>query len=336
MDKQNWNPGTLLELSGYYWKTCVLHAAVKLDIFTALGDDNMTDKMIAERIGTDFDATGRLLNALVAMGLLAKKDDTFLNVESAGRFLRKDSKAYLGYMILHHHYLVSSWSQLDQAVLSGKPTRTRTSFSDESVREAFLMGMFNNAMLQAPGLVETIDLSENNHLLDMGGGPGTYAIHFCQKNPQLKAVVFDLPTTQPYAEKTIAKFGMSERISFMPGDYVTQPLQGQYDAIWMSHILHGEGPAACQDIIQKAAAVLQPGGILLIHDFILDDTRDGPLFAALFSLNMLAGTPEGRSYGEHELIAMMTQAGLSDIQRSPYRGPTDSGVISGKKQQKPV
>ena len=175
------------------------------------------------------------------------------------------------------------------------------------------MGMFNNAMLQAPGLVETIDLSENRHLLDLGGGPGTYAIHFCQKNPLLKAVVFDLPTTRPYAEKTIAKFGLSERISFMAGDYVTRALQGRYDAIWMSHILHGEGPVACQDMIQKAAAVLEPGGILLIHDFILDDTRDGPLFAALFSLNMLAGTPEGRSYGQQELVDMMTRAGLRDI-----------------------
>ncbi len=332
MVKQNWNPGSLLELSGYYWKTCTLHAAVKLDIFTAIGDDAMTGKMIAERIGADGDAADRLLNALVAMGLLVKKDDTYLNVESAGRFLRKDSKTYLGFMIMHHHHLMMSWSKLDQVVLSGMPTRTRPSFSDESVREAFLMGMFNNAVLQAPGLVETLDLSQNRNLLDMGGGPGTYAIHFCLQNPQLKAAVFDLPTTQPYAEKTISKFGLSERISFMAGDYVTQPLQGRYDAVWMSHILHGEGPAVCQNMIQKAATALEPGGVLFIHDFILDDTRDGPLFAALFSLNMLTGTPEGRSYVQQELVDMMTQAGLSDIQRSPYCGPTDAGIISGKKR----
>jgi len=210
MDKQNWNPGSLLELSGYYWKTCVLHTAVKLDIFTAIGDDAMTGKMIAEKIGADADAADRLLSALAAMGLLAKKDDRFLNVESAGRFLRKNSKAYLGCMILHHHHLMPSWSKLDQAVLSGTPTRTRVSFKDESAREAFLMGMFNNAMLQAPGLVESIDLSANRHLLDLGGGPGTYAIHFCQKNSLLKAVVFDLPITQPYVEKIIVRFGLSD------------------------------------------------------------------------------------------------------------------------------
>lgn len=331
MDQPNWNPGTLLGLSGHYWKTCTLHAAVKLDIFTAIGDDAISAKAIAQKISADSDAVDRLLNALAAMGLLEKKEDRFLNVDAVGRFLRKDSKAYLGYMILHHHHLVDSWSHLDQAVLTGKPVRTRSSFNDESVREAFLMGMFNNAMLQAPHLVEIFDLSACQNLLDMGGGPGTYAIHFCLQNPQLKAVVFDLPTTQPFAEKTIAQFGLSDRISFMAGDYVTEPMQGRYDVVWMSHILHGEGPVDCQHMIQKAAAMLASGGMLLLHDFILDDTRDSPLFPTLFSMNMLLGTPEGRSYTERELVEMMKQAGLSDIQRSPYRGPTESGILSGKK-----
>jgi hypothetical protein len=331
MDQPNWNPGSLLGLSGYYWKTCTLHAAVKLDIFTAIGDDAASAKAIAQKISADSDGVDRLLNALAAMGLLEKKGDTFLNADAAGRFLRKDSKAYLGYMILHHHHLVDSWSHLDQAVLTGKPVRTRSSFNDESVREAFLMGMFNNAMLQAPHLVEIFDLSACQTLLDMGGGPGTYAIHFCLQNPQLKAVVFDLPTTQPFAEKTIAQFGLSDRISFMAGDYVTESMQGRYDVVWMSHILHGEGPADCQNMIQKAVEMLISGGMLLLHDFILDDNRDSPLFPTLFSMNMLLGTPEGRSYTERELMEMMTRAGLSDVQRSAYRGPTESGVLSGKK-----
>jgi len=331
MDKPNWNPGTLLGLSGQYWKTCTLHAAVKLDIFTTIGDGAMSGKKVAQKIGADADAVERLLNALTAMGLLEKKHDTYLNVDAAGRFLRKDSKAYLGFMILHHHHLVASWSKMDQAVLTGKPVRTRSSFNDESVREAFLMGMFNNAMLQAPHLVETFDLSACQNLLDMGGGPGTYAIHFCLKNPQLQAVVFDLPTTKPFAEKTIAQFGLSDRISFMAGDYVSEPLQGQYDVVWMSHILHGEGPADCQNMIQKAATTLTSGGVLLLHDFILDDTRDGPLFPTLFSMNMLLGTPEGRSYTQQEFVEMMKQAGLSDIRRTPYRGPTESGILSAKK-----
>jgi len=331
MEKPNWNPGTLLGLSGQYWKTCTLHAAVKLDIFTTIGDGAMSGQTIAQKINADADAAERLLNALAAMGLLEKKHDTYLNLDAAGRFLRKDSKTYLGFMILHHHHLVESWSKMDKAVLTGKPVRTRSSFNDESVREAFLMGMFNNAMLQAPQLVETFDLSAYRNLLDMGGGPGTYAIHFCLQNPHLKAVVFDLPTTQPFAEKTIAQFGLNDRISFIAGDYVTEPMQGRYDVVWMSHVLHGEGPVDCQNMIQKAATMLASGGMLLLHDFILDDTGDGPLFPTLFSLNMLLGTPEGRAYTEQEFVEMMNQAGLGNIQRTSYRGPTESGILSGRK-----
>ena len=84
-------------------------------------------------------------------------------------------------------------------------------------------------------------------------------------------------------------------------------------------------------MVQKAIAVLKPSGMIMIHDFILDNTKDSPLFPALFSMNMLLGTHEGRSYSEQEIVEMLKSAGVSDIQRSPFRGPTDSGVIIGKK-----
>ena len=110
-------------------------------------------------------------------------------------------------MIMHHHFLMESWSKLDEATQTGKQVRPRASFDDPTQREAFLMGMFNNAMLMAPRLVKEVDLSGKKHLLDLGGGPGTYAIHFCMENPNIKATVYDLPSTRPFAEKTIRQFG---------------------------------------------------------------------------------------------------------------------------------
>jgi hypothetical protein len=141
--------------------------------------------------------------------------------------------------------------------------------------------------------------------------------------------VFDLPTTRPFAEKTIAAFGLEDRIDFQPGSYIKEPVQGRYDAAWLSHILHGEGPRTCRMLIDKAAAALRPGGLILIHEFILDDTRDRPLFPALFSLNMLLGTDSGKAYSEGEIRKMLEGAGITDIQRHPFHGPTDSGVIFG-------
>ena len=75
---------------------------------------------------------------------------------------------------------------------------------------------------------------------------------------------------------------------------------------------------------------MQPGGLILIHEFILENTKDRPEFAALFSLNMLINNPGGRSYSEEELAEMLANAGVKDIARHPFRGPNDSSIIFGK------
>ena len=329
MNTQEWNPGRLLEMSGYYWKTCTLHAGVKLDVFTTIGDAHLRIEDIASNLGGDKRGVGMLLNALTAMNLLIKTDDQFSNTDAGKTFLSKASPRYIGYMIMHHHHLVHSWSQLDQAVKTGHPFGARASFSDEVVRESFLMGMFNMAMSVAPMVVPVIDLSDRVHLLDLGGGPGTFAIHFCQQYEKLKATVYDLPTTRPFAEKTIANFGLSGRIDFADGNYLEGDIKGRYDVAWLSHILHGEGPDGCRKIIRKAVEVLEPGGTIFIHDFILNDTMDSPLFPALLALNMLLGTPTGQAYSEKQIMDMLDEANVKEIQRLPFVGPTESGIITG-------
>jgi precorrin-6B methylase 2 len=329
MANRKWHPGELLELSGYYWKTCTLHAAVKLDVFTCLGDEQLSSDAVAANLKVAPEAIKRLLNALVAMELLVKADDQYANSASSKTFLSQDSPQYLGNMIMHHHHLVESWMQLDQSVQSGKPIGQRSAFSDEDRRKSFLMGMFNTAMNVAPMLVPEIDISSRRHLLDLGGGPGTYAIHFCRHNPDLKATVFDLPTTRPFAEKTIKHFDLSDRIDFEAGNYLENEIKGRYDAAWLSHILHAEGPDGCNQIIQKTVAALKPGGMIIIHEFILNNSMDGPLFPALFSLNMLLRTDSGQAYSEQQLMDMLAAAGAKEIQRLPVQTPNDSGIITG-------
>jgi cyclopropane fatty-acyl-phospholipid synthase-like methyltransferase len=269
-----------------------------------------------------------LLNALSALGLLKKDGEQYVNTESSSRYLVKDSPQYIGFMVMHLHHLVEAWAHLPQAVNLGGPVRKRMQYDDEE-RESFLMGMFNMAMGIAPRLAPMLDLKGRRHLLDMGGGPGTYAIHFCLENPDLRATVFDLPTTKPFARKTIERFGLSDRIEFVGGDYTDENIPGTYDVVWLSQVLHSEGPDACQDMIKKAASTLEKGGLIFVHDFILDDTRDSPLHAAIFSLNMLVNSAHGQSYSEGEIKEMLKEAGVQDVRRLDFRGPNDSGIIMG-------
>jgi len=325
----DWNPGTILATSGSYWQTCVLHAGVKLNVFSIIGGLSLTGDEIAEGIEADPHGTKMLLDALTAMELIEKFDNRYANTPAALKYLSQDSPDYLGYMILHHHHLVDSWSQLSLAVKTGSPVRDTGSWSEEERRENFLMGMYNNARLIAPKLVQEIDLTGRTHLLDLGGGPGTYAVHFCLRNPELKATVFDLPTTKPFAEKVIDQFQVGEQVSFQGGDYLSDDISGTYDVVWLSHILHAEGPKDCRRILRKAVLALDRGGLIIVHDFFLSESRTAPLFPALFSLNMLLRTDSGQSYSEREIIEMLSGVGIEKIQRLPFVGPTESGIIMG-------
>jgi predicted O-methyltransferase YrrM len=329
MSDEEWNPGQILELSGSYWKTCTLHAGVKLDVFTAIGTHQVSAGEAAQRLNVDERALTMLLNALTAMNLLSKSAGKYSNTPAGRALLSKDSPQYLGFMVMHHHHLVESWSQLDQAVRSGHPVRGRASFGDEEKRESFLMGMFNIAMTIAPALTTSLDLAGRRRFLDVGGGPGTYAIHFCLNNPQLHGTIYDLPTTRPFAERTIATFGLTGRVEFVEGDYLAEEIRGSYDVAWLSQILHGENPDDCRMIVKKTVAALEPGGLILVHEFLLNNSMDGPLFPALFSLNMLLGTDGGQAYSEAEIMDMLGDAGVGEIQRLPFQGTNDSGIITG-------
>jgi hypothetical protein len=145
----------------------------------------------------------------------------------------------------------------------------------------------------------------------------------------LKATVFDLPTTRPFAEKKIRQFNLSDRITFLNGNYLEDQITGKYDVAWLSHILHGEGPEECRLIIQKAVDALETGGLIIVHEFILNNSMDGPLFPALFSLNMLLGTSGGQAYSEEQIADMLKRAGVREIRRLSVQTPNDSGIMLG-------
>lgn len=320
----------LLQLSGGYWATCALHAAVKLDIFTAIAEVSMTAPELACLLAVDERGLAMLLRALVALDLLEATGDGFRCTPFSATYLSRNTATYMGHIILHHHHLVEGWSHLDEAVKTGAPVRRRSSHDvSDKERESFLMGMYNLASLLAPRVAQAVDLVGRRRLLDLAGGPGTYAIQFCIRNPELTADVYDLATTRPFAEQVIGRFRLQERVSFVCGDLLSDPLGSGYDVVWISHLLHSESPANSAAVVSKAAAALNPGGLLLIQEFILDDQKTAPLFPTLFALNMLVGTVAGQAYSWQELTGIMAGAGLTGIRRLSLELPNGAGILAG-------
>ena len=321
-------PGEILGMSGAYWKSLALHAGVRLDIFTVIGDARLGGAEIARRVEGDERGVTTLLEALAALGLLDRTDAGFANAPAARTCLVRGSPSYIGFMVRHHANLVPSWNRLHEAALAGGPVRPRSSHGDASELEDFLLGMHGNSLGTAARAAQEIDLGGRRRLLDLGGGPGTWSVQFVLANPGLHATIFDLPTSEPFAARIVGAAGIKGRVSFVGGDFTEDELPGGFDVAWLSHILHSEGPETCRAIIGKAARALEPGGLLLVHEFILDDSRTNPVFPALFSLNMLAGTTEGRSYSLSELSALLAGAGARDVRLLPFTGPAESRVLA--------
>jgi len=336
MESKNWTPADIMRLSGQTWANCALQAAVNLDLFTALDraeERSLTVDDLAAALGCQARATGLLATALVALNLLDREGDLIRLTKASGRYLSADSEDYQGFTVKHMSNIMRGWINLDRSIRTGTsadgflPLTTE----DDSEREAFLMAMFNVARQQADLVAGAFDLSGRRRLLDLGGGPGTYAVYFCRHNPDLKAVVFDRPSTERFARAVADRYQLAHRIDFVGGDFTSDQLPGGFDAVWLSQVLHGEAPEQAARLVERAAGTIAKGGLMGIQEFIVDDDRRGPAQPALFALNMLLQTPGGQAYTLGEIRAMMDRAGLNNIRRLEADLPPGCGIVVGEK-----
>lgn len=287
----------------------VLLTAVELDIFTAAGEGAKAAE-IAKRIKAEPRATEMLLNALVAMGALEKKDSLFRCTRESARF----QAARAGMM--HTVNLWDTWSTLTACVREGTAVRKPGVDALETEwTEAFIAAMHANATQQAWETVEAVGAAGVRRMLDVGGGSGAYAIAFAQANPGLQAEVLDLAPVCRIAERHIREAGLSARVRTRTGDLTKDEFGSGYDLILLSAICHMLSEAENLDLVKRCARALTAGGRVVIRDFILEEGRTSPPRAAMFALNMLVGTRRGNCYTEAEYAGWLRAAGFREAVR---------------------
>lgn len=316
----------IFQLSISYWQSCVLHAALRLDLFRKLGSSAMKVEEVAHILKADVRGISLLLNALAALDFVKKEGELFSLTIKSQKYLDDLSPQTMIHIVKHTVDLYQNWGQLSQAVLTGKPVVDRDDRESEQV-ENFLWGMHDLARSAAPILAEILDLSSFRYLLDLGGGPATYAIEFCRKNPKLEATIFDLPDTEPIAQENIRRNDLGHRIQFVGGDFLKEIIPERYDCVFVSQIVHGYGPDVNLSLLKKVYEVMYAGGQIVIQDFILDESKTRPKFAAIFALNMLLHTEGGRSYTAKEIENWLTEAGFKDVEKIKVDLPNEAGLI---------
>jgi len=320
----------LTSLSTAFMQAQVLLTANKLDLFTHLSGKPLRAEEIAQRLKTDARATRMLLNALVALGLLTKRDELYRNAAHSEEFLTRGRPYYIGDLLRHHLTLYRRWSHLLEVMQSGHPVESRSTGarSEEETRD-FILGMANNARLPAQKLALALDLRGEHRLLDVGGGPGTYAIAFAQRNPRLTAVVFDLPNVLEITQEQIAMAGLTDRVTARAGNYLQEDFGQGFSLVLLSNIIHSLGPEEIRLVFQKAFQCLRSNGKILVKDFLANEERTGPLHSMLFAINMLVATEKGDTYTYREVSSWLEEAGFQVI--SAMELARSSHVVIGEK-----
>ncbi len=324
----------LARLASGHVEARIIQAAVQLGIFEAIGDASLDAQGTAASLGLDPRATELILNALVALELLVKQENRFSLTPVAIKYLAKNSPHYLGGMIEFDASLWSCWEKLPHALRSGKPVRAPDMYQGDVEETAtFIKGM--DSLVRARGdaeiLSSALDWQSVTELLDLGSGPATYPIYLGQRFSHLRVTVFDLPGTMSLTRRYIREAGLEPRFKLVTGDYRVDPIPGTYDAVFMSNIIHGEGPEENQRLIAKLISNLGPGGKLIIKDHILDANRTHPAAGAIFSLLMLLTTESGRCYGFDEVIGWFNRAGLKNVKAIDLPLPLTSSLVVGEK-----
>lgn len=306
-------PEEIERISTGYRNSILLLSANRLGIFDSLAGGPAPADVLARRLKLNRRALAITLDALAAMGLLNKRKGIYSCKPSLLPYLVTGGERYFGDLLNHHFNSLLNWMDLPKAVRHGGPARVGELKRSAKEHREFILAMSNLGRRYAEETLEYVDISRFKRMLDIGGGPGTFSIAFCKKNPGLSAVVFDLPQTIPIARDEIKRANMQHRIETAPGDFNMDPIGGGYDLVLISSILHSLSHTRTAALLGKVHRAMDPGGLLVIREFYLDETRTSPVHSAVFAVHMLISTDGGNCYTRSEITSAMRRSGFTGI-----------------------
>jgi predicted O-methyltransferase YrrM len=308
------SPEELLRLANNFMESRILLSAAELNLFTVLNAAPLSAQEVAGRIGASLQALTVLLDALSATGLLIKQGESYQCANSPSSILSKDAPNSILPMVLHAAHLWKRWTNLTDVVQGTLASKDgdRPSRSPEELR-AFIEAMHVIAAPRAQEIVAAADPGSAKALLDVGGASGTYTIAFLRAVPEMKATLFDKPEVIEMARERLSNAGMLDRVSLVPGDFYQDELPPGHDLAFVSAIIHQNSPGQNLDLFNKVFRSLNRVGRILIRDHVMEPDRIHPKEGAIFAVNMLLGTPGGRTYTFEEIETGLSRAGFTGI-----------------------
>jgi ubiquinone/menaquinone biosynthesis C-methylase UbiE len=325
---------TLMDINEGYMAARILQTAVMLKIFDQLASEARSAKGVAESLNLDCRSTGLLLDALAALKIIEKTNDRYINTPTAQRYLVSSAPAFYGALLAHTASGWDNWGKLEQVIRSGKPVRThRAQQDDPKDTERFIMAMHGLATAGGyPAMVaEMLKWDHVKTMLDVGGGPGSFTIEFCKRNPGLRGTILDLAGTLEVTKKVLKTYPeVADRIKLIAADFNEDAVPGSYDLIFISNIIHSESFEENAALMKKLYAATNKGGQIVVKDHIMNEDNTEPEYGALFSIHMLIHSG-GQDYKFSEVKGWLEEAGFHSIEQFPLPRLTSASLVIGKK-----
>ncbi|MBY8034370.1 cyclopropane-fatty-acyl-phospholipid synthase family protein [Vibrio fluvialis] len=120
-------------------------------------------------------------------------------------------------------------------------------------------------------LCQQLQLTENDHVIEIGTGWGAMAIYMAQ-HYGCKVTTTTISEEQfAYADAEIARLGLEGKITLLKQDY--RLLEGQFDKLVSIEMIEAVGKAYLQSYIEKCQSLLKPGGLMAIQAITIADQR---------------------------------------------------------------
>jgi SAM-dependent methyltransferase len=289
-------------------ETIILGCAKQQGILEAVAEGRRSPNEVAEQLEVSPRAVYALLSALAELGVLAEEDDNHYRIveEHRGPLLERGHPDYAGGLVAHRFELIRKWGRMPEILESGSPIEEDEPAPGPEGKKTFIYSM---RRLAKPGVRVVAELllsrlPENPHILDVGGGPGTYAEAFAEGGAQV--TVFDLPEVVELMKEHFDAAG----ISAVGGDFNEGLPEGPFEAAYLGSVSHIYGPEKNMTLMERVADSLAPGGLIAIRDFIRGLSKG----AALFGVNMVVNTESGNTYTEEEYRGWLSAAGFEGIE----------------------
>ena len=323
------------------WRSQILYAGVKLEVFEALGKEAKSGPQLANELGLDPGLLYRLLRALGSLALLTEHADRRFSLSPAGELLRADHPQTLrGIALLEEgpeHYAI--WKHLPDMIRDGKQNAFIREFGqmafDHAAGNPEYAHVFDQAMSSYSGMetawvleaLERHDFSKVTHICDVGGGHGHLLCSFLARHPHMRGTVLErAEVIRDRSALWASRMNLADRCTYTAGDMFTQAPTA--DAYILKHIIHDWNDEECVQIFSNMARAAPEGARVFIAEYVVPGPGTSH-FAKLFDVHMMCwGT--GRERTAEEYGALLKQAGWHYL--ATWFPPSKAmGVVEGMK-----